>query len=474
MNQSSKVIIDHLRCPDDFFQIGMVGELSGDPGFFNFGSDLTCYGKCSAFIPSRTFSQALPDALKYVRVDHGVISLPFHLSKVVETLRREEYTAALGQKVRNWLQNRFFRMGYYMARPFLPVLIRKHLQRFALRGWQKYPFPRWPVDTTVEQVIESIVAMALRESEHQTMPFIWFWPEGKQACALMTHDVETSDGRDFCQRLMDVDDSFGIKASFQVVPERRYEVRRSYLTGLAQRGFEVNIQDLNHDGRLFDNYEEFQRRSKAINEYGGLFNARGFRAALLYRNVDWLNWLRFEYDMSLPNVAHLDPQRGGCCTIFPYFIGDILEIPVTTTQDYTLFHILGDYSLDLWREQASRILERHGVMNFIIHPDYVTGDREMRLFKDLLAYLVELRAKAGLWIPLPHELSEWWRQRSRMQIVKSGSGWEIVGEGKERARLAYARLVNGKLVYDLNPLASPSEEVGWGNGTMPASYFCRG
>ena len=136
-----------------------------------------------------------------------------------------------------------------------------------------------------------------------------------------------------------------------------------------------------------------------------VFKARGFRSAILYRNVDWLNLLRFEYDMSIPNVAHLDPQQGGCCTIFPYFIGGILEIPVTTTQDYTLFHILRDYSLDLWKEQASRILARNGVQNFIIHPDYVTGDREMNVFKDLLAYLADLRDQAGLWTPLPYASS---------------------------------------------------------------------
>jgi len=461
---NNRVIVDRFRCPDDFTNIGVWGDLSGYPGFFNFGKDLICYGKCSAFAPNRTFSWALHDALEYARVDQGVVSLPFHLFEVVETLRREEYTAALGH---NWSQNRFFRMGYYVARPLLPVSVRKYLQRLSLRGWHKHPFPSWPVDTTVEQIIESIVVMILRESKDQSIPFIWFWPEGKQACALMTHDVETGEGRDFCESLMDVDDSFGIKASFQVVPERRYKVPGSYLTSISQRGFEVNVQDLNHDGRLFDHYEEFQRRTKAINEYASVFKARGFRSAILYRNVDWLNSLCFEYDMSIPNVAHLDPQRGGCCTIFPYFVGDILEIPVTTTQDYTLFHILRDYSLDLWREQTSRILKRHGVMNFIIHPDYVTEDQEMRLFKDLLAYLAELRAKAGLWIPLPRELNEWWRQRSRMQIVKSASGWEIVGEGKERARLAYARLENGKLVYDL---ASPPGKVGQGNGTMPVPY----
>ncbi|MFZ0962494.1 MAG: hypothetical protein WAO35_16480 [Terriglobia bacterium] len=467
MNQFNKMIVDHLRCPDDLLQIGTFGELSAYPGFFNFGSDLICFGKCSAFTPSRTFSRELPDALEYARVEQGSVSLPFYLSEVIESLRREKYITALRHEAREWSQNRFFRMGYYVARPFLPVPVRKHLQRFSLRGWHKHPFPRWPVDTTVEQIIESVLVLILRAGEHQAIPFIWFWPEAKQGCALMTHDVETTAGRDFCETLMDIDDSFGIKASFQVVPEERYKVPMRYLEGICKRGFEVNVQDLNHDGRLFDNFEEFQCRTKVIKEYAAAFNARGFRSAVLYRNVDWLNSLPFEYDMSVPNVAHLDPQHGGCCTIFPYFAGDILEIPVTVTQDYTLFHIFRDYSIELWREQTSRILERHGVMNFIVHPDYVTRDREMRVFKDLLAYLADLRAKAGLWTPLPRELSEWWRQRNGMRIVKNGNDWEIAGAGKERARLAYARLENGKLVYDI---ALPSGKLERGAGMTPSPY----
>jgi hypothetical protein len=448
-NQPNKVILEYLRCPEEMLPVGLAGDLSGDPGFFKFGSDLIVYGKCSAFTPSRTFSRVLPDAGEYARGDEGVVSLPFHLSEVVETLRREEYAAALGHARRHWAQRPFMRMCYYVARPFLPVAVRKHLQRLTFRGWRNQPFPHWPVDMSVEQLLESVIGLILQQSRERALPFIWFWPEGKQACAVMTHDVETDVGRDFCQTLMDVDDSFGVKASFQVVPERRYKVPQSYLASITDRGFEVNVQDLNHDGRLFDKYEEFQRRTKAINAYAGTFKAKGFRSAILYRNVDWLNSLFFEYDMSIPNVAHLDPQRGGCCTIFPYFIGDMLEIPVTMTQDYTLFHILRDYSLELWREQSSRILERHGLMNFIIHPDYVTQPQEMRVFKNLLAHLADLRDKAGLWMPLPREVSEWWRQRSRMQIVRNGSNWEIEGESKERARLAYARWENGKVVYEL-------------------------
>ena len=150
---------------------------------------------------------------------------------------------------------------------------------------------------------------------------------------------------------MDIDDSFGIKASFQIVPEERYSAPFNLMDTMRNRGFEVNIQDLNHDGRLFDNKEEFLRRASIVNKYAQLQKAKGFRAAMLYRRPDWYDNLDFSFDMSMPNVAHLDPQRGGCCTVLPYFIGRILELPVTTTQDYTLFHILN---------QRSSVCGKHG------------------------------------------------------------------------------------------------------------------
>jgi hypothetical protein len=43
----------------------------------------------------------------------------------------------------------------------------------------------------------------------------------------MTHDLETERGKAFCTELMDIDDSFGIKASFQVVPGGR-KYRRGF------------------------------------------------------------------------------------------------------------------------------------------------------------------------------------------------------------------------------------------------------
>ena len=82
---------------------------------------------------------------------------------------------------------------------------------------------------------------------------------------------------------MDMEDSFGVKASFQIIPERRYEVTADWLDSIRQRGFEVVVHDLNHDGNLFRDKEEFLRRAKRINTYKERFCASGFRAAVLYR-----------------------------------------------------------------------------------------------------------------------------------------------------------------------------------------------
>jgi len=266
----------------------------------------------------------------------------------------------------------------------------------------------------------------------------------------MTHDVEEAAGIDLCSKLMDMNESFGIPASFQIVPEKRYSVSQEFLENVRSRGFEVNVHDLDHDGRLYWDHEEFKRRAAKINRYGREYGAVGFRAGILYRNQEWFDSLEFEYEMSVPNVARLDPQRGGCCTVMPYFVGKILELPVTTTQDYSLFHVLNTYGLDLWERQIKLILEKHGLINIIVHPDYLTGPREREMYKDLLGLYTRLRREQNVWIPLPREANTWWRQRSQMRLVRKGGEWQIEGPNKERAVIAFASLENNSLTYRLS------------------------
>jgi hypothetical protein len=299
---------------------------------------------------------------------------------------------------------------------------------------------------------------AIRSNSGRRIPFIWFWPDGYSSCATMTHDVETVVGRDFCGTLMDLDDAFGIKASFQLIPEVRYEVSDEFLHTLRDRGFEINVHDFNHDGDLFLNREEFLRRVARINDYGRKFRSSGYRSGVLYRNLDWYEFFDCSYDMSVPNVGHLDPQRGGCCTTKPYFIGKILEIPVVATQDYTLFHILRQYSMELWDHQIELILQQNGLISFIVHPDYLLEERARDVYTTLLCRLTQLREQSKMWIPLPRQLNDWWRSRTEMQLVrKEGSTWRIQGPEAHRARVAFASLENGRVVYSFDSEIQPHE-----------------
>ena len=135
--------------------------------------------------------------------------------------------------------------------------------------------------------------------------------------------------------------------------------------------------------------------------------------------------------------------------MMPYFIGEILEIPVTATQDYTLFYILKDYSIELWKKQMELIMARHGLMSFIVHADYIRGTKERKVYEELLRHLVQLRERAAVWISTPGEVNRWWRQRAQMQVVETSAGWRIAGPGSERARLAYAHEEQGRLALAL-------------------------
>ncbi len=435
--------LDYYRCPEEFARFGAALELGPAPGFFRFGKHIICFGR-SAVPVAQMPNGDLFDVLPLLQEREGEIMLPFDTDEILENLRKERYVVTEDTPS---LPKNMIRKLYYAARPLLSVGIRKHFQRFHLRERRTIEFPTWPLDKTVDNLCADLMSLSVRASGTQRIPFVWFWPDEYQGCVLMTHDVEHEEGRDFCGDLMDLDDRYGIRSSFQVVPEERYDVTDAFLEGIRARGFELNVHDLNHDGHLFESRQLFQERANKINEYSRKWRTEGFRTGGMYRNAEWTDAFQFDYDMSFPNAAHLEPQRGGCCTVMPYFAGGLIEIPLTTTQDYSLFHILGKYSIDLWREELESIVSSNGMASFIVHPDYVIDLRARRVYENLLQYLSELCNSTKLWQPLPRDLARWWRERSRMRIERSCDTWKVVGQGSERARVAFAQIEEGRLIY---------------------------
>jgi hypothetical protein len=443
-------LVDYFRCPDHFAVIATADPLPADPGYFAFG-DAIAYGRQAVGAPSSRADGSLVDVARGVSSSDGQVLLPFDLAEVLDNVRYERYPQARGA-MEQIATSSLTHSAYYFLRPALPVSVRKYLQRLAWRGWRRIPFPRWPVDVTVETLMRKAVALILERSGVREFPFIWFWPDASPGCVMMTHDVEGASGAAFCGELMDLDDSFGVRSAFQVVPDAPWASigdTRQLVEHVKRRGFEVNVHDLSHDGHLFRDRELFLRRAAEINARGREFGSRGFRSGAMYRRQDWFADLDFSYDMSVPNVAHLEPQRGGCCTVMPFFMGRVLELPLTAAQDYTLFHVLGDYSTRLWQEQIDRVLEQNGLVSFIAHPDYLLEPRARGVYAELLRLLVRLRDERGAWIALPSEIDEWWRNRREMRLVPEGESWRVEGPGSERARVAYARLASGRVVYSV-------------------------
>jgi hypothetical protein len=417
------------------------------PGFFRFESNLVCYGESTSGT-SHDF-RGISKFNASSAITSAGTCLPFSFSEVIENLRRERYVKHLLNGDRAIGRNLLVWKAYYAVREMLPVGIRRPLQKAYFKGWEELPFPNWPVDFTADLLHEELLKLVMKAQGVGKIPFIWFWPDGASACTILTHDVETAAGRDFSSKLMDIDDSRGFKASFQVIPESRYEVPQSYWDEIRSRGFEFNVHDINHDGYLFHSKSEFERRARQINHYARKFGARGFRAGSMYRNVEWFKLFEFAYDMSVPNVAHLEPQRGGCCTVMPYFVGDILELPLTTVQDYSVFNILEQYSIELWKKQIELIRNRNGLISFLSHPDYLIDLKARGVYESLLAHIRDLCDRHNVWHALPGDLDSWWRARNSMNLVRVNNEWQVQGPESHRARIAYATLEGERIVYSV-------------------------
>ena len=73
------------------------------------------------------------------------------------------------------------------------------------------------------------------------------------------------------------------------------------------------------------------------------------------------------------------------------------------------------------------------------------------MYVKLLQHISSIRTDGKVWIALPRQISTWWRQRAQMSLVRRDGNWEIEGEGKERARIAYAVLKDDQLDFEIQP-----------------------
>src|SRR5262249_52430490 len=106
--------------------------------------------------------------------------------------------------------------------------------------------------------------------------------------------------------------------------------------------------------------------------------------------------------------------------------------------------------IDLWKQQIGLILEKHGLLSFNIHPDYVRNPPFSHIYESLLGYLKQICEERNIWVAQPGEVDKWWRSRREMQLTLNAQREiEVVGPEAKRAVVAYARLEGDRIAYKI-------------------------
>lgn len=93
----------------------------------------------------------------------------------------------------------------------------------------------------------------------------------------------------------------------------------------------------------------------------------------------------------------------------------MVELPITMPQDHTLLEILLAKDINIWKKKASWIIQNHGLVNIIIHPDYMLSDEHLRYYEEFLKFITTFE---NIWFALPKDVARWWRNRSQSEIVE--------------------------------------------------------
>ena len=294
---------------------------------------------------------------------------------------------------------------YYVLKPLIPREVQIALRRGVAHRKYRRVCRSWPIDERCGGA-----------------PKGWNgWPESKRFALVLTHDVEHVRGMERSLGLATVERSLGLRSSFNFVPER-YAVLPRIRSALAGLGFEIGVHDLQHDGMLYHSRSVFLDRAARINRYLAEWGSVGFRSGSMHHNLEWIKDLDVEWDSSTFDTDPFEPQSDGLGRIFPLWIssvarrGGYVELPYTIPQDLTVFVLLQERDIRIWKEKLDWVAERGGMALLNTHPDYMhvhdekprVDEYPQQLYMDLLRY-VQREYSGKFWHALPREVARFWR-----------------------------------------------------------------
>lgn len=382
--------------------------------FSMFFSDVTISksnGKPVAFLESGN------ECYPAIVIEKNSIVLNFDIQKTINRLLREE--------------NVNFTKSLFSQVPFDYQIIPGSIRLFCLKRlmWYRQKMARsgflleWPIEKSVE-LLRYILLKIFQLVDQDSFKEDSFWPSGKRYCVLLTHDVDSDSGFKNIYKISDIEKSYGLTSLWNIVPFR-YKINFSVLDNLLTEGHELGLHGYDHRNVTpFLPLKEIDKRIKKSMDLFHNYPIKGFRSESLMRSTELFQILEkyLLYDLSIPDTDNCTTYDtfNGCCSIFPFKINKLLEMPLTVPQDASLL-VLG-YSpnqiLDIWLKKLDWIKKVKGLVVINTHPEpQWLGNKEMlKIYSKLLEFI---RKDSDAWLPLPFQAAEWWlnRQEGECDIV---------------------------------------------------------
>jgi len=302
---------------------------------------------------------------------------------------------------------------YYKLKPFIPRWLQIILRRIIIDlNKDKYK-DIWPIYNKARRA-----------------PKGWTgWPDNKKFALVLTHDVEKRRGQERCLDLMNMEKELGFRPAYFFVPT----ICKNCLPihhELKRNKFEFGIHGFFHDGKLFQSRNIFQKRAVRINHFIFKWNVLGFRSSHMHRELNWIHDLNILYDASTFDVDPFEPQPDGVGTIFPFIVKNELsrksyvELPYTLPQDFTLFILMRQKNIEIWKRKLDWIAENGGMALVITHPDYMNFEGgklsidkyPVGYYLDFLLY-IKNKYENQYWHALPNEIDFFGEVRTKFGLL---------------------------------------------------------
>lgn len=363
--------------------------------------------------------------------EDGDVFLPFDPDEVILNYWSERYVEIRNPVAARRLKRTMMRV-YYLLRPLMPRRLQIWLRRRYTHVQAASCFPHWPIESGLHDFFDLMVEM-LADLAGGPVPTIAPWPAGYGWALVLTHDVEQARGLAAIEPIVELERAHGVRSSWNLVPER-YEVEPASVGALSADGFEIGVHGLRHDGRDVASLAMINARLVEMHAARRRWDARGFRSPALHRRWEWMSLLGFDYDSSYPDTDPFEPQAGGCCSWLPFFNQATVELPITLTQDHTLFVLLRHEDETAWVQKTSFLRSRGAMALINTHPDYLV---DPRIFRAYARWLDRFASDASAWKALPRDVSSWWRRRADSSLDWDGRDWRIVGPASQDGAIEF-------------------------------------